>query len=135
MSPFSITLFNNCILLDDWQVAKKFLLELHGIKDSEISKITEISDFSCVIKPCRGSASFGVSRARSLLEAEGIFHDLLGLLKCYFGINLIQKMLILLEIKKLLSIFFFFLNFSLRILFYFIYIRRHIDTSIIGMYT
>lgn len=72
----------NCILLDDWQVAKQFLLELHGINtDLEISKITEISDFSCVIKPCRGSASFGVSKASSLLEAEGMFRDLLGVLK------------------------------------------------------
>ena len=94
LSPFTFIFFNNCILLDDWQVAKKFLLELHGIKDLEISKITEISDFSCVIKPCRGSASFGVSKARSLLEAEGIFRDLLGSLKYYFGINLIQKVLV-----------------------------------------
>lgn len=79
---FSFYSLLNYISLDDWQVARKFLLELHGIStDLEISKITEISDFSCVIKPCRGSASFGVSKARSLLEAEGIFRDLLGLWK------------------------------------------------------
>ena len=66
-------------LLDDWLVAKKFLIELHSSKtDLEISEITEISDFSCVIKPCRGSASFGVSKANSLQEAERLFLGLLG---------------------------------------------------------
>ena len=69
------------IFLDDWHVAKKFLVEIHGLglkTDLEIMGITEIDEFSCVIKPCRGSASFGVSKARSLLEAEGMFLNLLG---------------------------------------------------------
>ena len=65
--------------LDDWVVAKKFLYELHGLNtDLKISEITEIEDFSCVIKPCRGSASFGVSKAHSLQEAKRMFFELLG---------------------------------------------------------
>lgn len=67
--------------LDDWVVAKKFLAEIHGLglkTDLEIKEITEINEFSCVIKPCRGSASFGVSKAHSLQEAERMFLNLLG---------------------------------------------------------
>ena len=67
--------------LDDWNVAKKFLVEIHGFglkTDLEIKEITEIDEFSCVIKPCRGSASFGVSKAHSLQEAKIMFRNLLG---------------------------------------------------------
>ena len=68
------------IFSDDWEIAKEFLLNLHS-KTNPL-KNTEMDGFSCVIKPCRGSASYGVSKACSLEEAERMFRGLLG--KIYF---------------------------------------------------
>ena len=76
-----VFLFYFYFFSDDWVVAKTFLINLHTKKvntELEIQEITDLDDFSCVIKPCRGSASFGVSKAHSLEEAERMFRELLG---------------------------------------------------------
>lgn len=71
------------ILTDDWKAAEEFLKKLH-FNDMDHKEIPcsdgriEIPNFSCVIKPCRGAASLGVSKANSLTEAETIFKNLLG---------------------------------------------------------
>jgi len=65
------------ILTDNWKSAKDFLIKLHT--DSPyFDDNTGIPGFSCVIKPCRGAASLGVSRPQSLMEAENVFNNLLG---------------------------------------------------------
>eukprot|EP01041_Mallomonas_annulata_P013775 gene13775-29292_t len=55
----------NQILTDDWQMALEFINSLP-------------SKFPIVIKPSRGAASIGVSRADTIEDSKRIFHELLG---------------------------------------------------------
>lgn len=53
------------VLTDDWDLVQSFLESLER-------------PFPCVIKPARGAASVGVSKAHTLEEAKQQFHALLG---------------------------------------------------------
>jgi hypothetical protein len=56
-------------LAKTWMEAREFITELWSSSDSTTA---------CVVKPCRGVASDGVSLCRSLDEAEAAFHRLFG---------------------------------------------------------
>jgi hypothetical protein len=61
------------VLTDNWEEAKEFLQSL--ATDTEVS-----CPFprACVIKPSRGAASVGVSKATNWIDAERQFRALLG---------------------------------------------------------
>lgn len=62
------------ILTDDWKEAKAFLQNLSVARQADPDSFPD----ACVIKPSRGAASVGVSKATNWKDAEAQFRSLLG---------------------------------------------------------
>lgn len=64
------------VLTDNWEEAKEFLQSL--ATDVHVSDVSCPFPRACVIKPSRGAASVGVSKATNWIDAERQFRALLG---------------------------------------------------------